>query len=96
MVTKGQIGGVLEPKSKRSRIAFAVTSIALTFAHLDTELLQFSAQSRARGKRRGFSPGAAARHSQSARVHTSEMGFFFVVVIIFFPESPTTSDFVTF
>ena len=23
----------------------------------------------ARGKRRGFSPGAAARHSQSARVH---------------------------
>jgi len=26
---------------------------------------------RARGKRRGFSPGAAARHSQSARVHQS-------------------------
>jgi len=25
---------------------------------------------RARGKRRGFSPGAAARHSHSARVHT--------------------------
>ena len=24
----------------------------------------------ARGKRRGFSPGAAARHSQSARAHT--------------------------
>jgi len=27
-------------------------------------------EERARGKRRGFSPGAAARHSQSARFHT--------------------------
>jgi len=30
----------------------------------------------ARGKRRGFSPGAAARHSQSARVYSKSFFFF--------------------
>jgi len=32
---------------------------------------------RAHGKRRGVSPGAAARHSQYARVHTEFVQFFF-------------------
>jgi len=43
---------------------------------------------RSRGKRRGFSPGAAARHSQSARAHTDYFvlgGFYF-----FFPSNPET------
>jgi len=34
------------------------------------KLFYLSASKRARGKRRGFSLGAAARHSQSARVYT--------------------------
>jgi len=33
-----------------------------------------SSQLGARGKRRGFSPGAAARHSQSARAYTDRFG----------------------
>jgi len=45
-------------------------------AHKHCELLlpQQVAHERARGKRRGFSPGAAARHSQSARVTTDFLG----------------------
>jgi len=38
----------------------------------------------ARGKRRAFSPGAAARHSQSARVHTE---FLSISVFFFCPTS---------
>ena len=40
---------------------------------------------RARGKRRGFSPGAAACHSQSARVHTEIIYFKQFVLLNFFP-----------
>jgi len=39
---------------------------------------------RARGKRRGFSPGAAARHSSSARAHTDcHFVFFFFTFFCF-------------
>jgi len=44
---------------------------------------------RARGKRRGFSPGAAARHSQHARAYTDCRGkcvFFFLWLSIFSPN----------
>jgi len=47
---------------------------------------------RARGKRRGFSPGAAARHSQAARVYTDRSwknfnflgAFFFSFLFVLF------------
>ena len=38
----------------------------------------FHASCWAIGKQRGFSPGAAARHSQSARVHTDFLFFWFL------------------
>jgi len=63
-------------KYECSNIVFAVTSIALTLAPLGTELLQLSAQSRARGKRRGFIPGAAARHRSRSRVSTRFFVYF--------------------
>ena len=52
-------------------------------------------EERARGKRRGFSPEAAAHHSQSARAHTvfylSPYGFFWNVFLI--QVFPTFFDF---
>jgi len=40
-------------------------------------------EERACGKRRGFSPGAAARHSQSARVHTEFHSYSCFIVFLF-------------
>jgi len=59
---KAQIETSPRTNYKRSKNVFAVITIALTLVHLGTELLQLPAHSRARGKRRGFSPGAAAHH----------------------------------
>ena len=44
MVTKGKFLRSPETKSKRSKNAFAFTSIALTLVPLGTELLEISAQ----------------------------------------------------
>jgi len=51
---------------------------------------------RARSKRTGFSPGAAARHSQHARVYRDFFQFFFCLPTFppFNPKSPATLDFV--
>ena len=50
--------------------------IALLQFHRFAEMCKVSASAAgARGKRRGVSPGAAARHSQSARVHMMMIAF---------------------
>jgi len=50
--------------------------LALLQFHGFAEMCKVSASAAgARGKRRGFSPGAAARHSQSARVHMMMIPF---------------------
>jgi len=60
----------IQKKGADKAVAVAAGSLKYVFSAEGLNLAKVGKRSGARGKRRGFSPGAAARHSQSARVHT--------------------------